>query len=355
MPAPRAADAHPALTGRALNRALLARQLLVERAALDIPTALERMGGLQAQYAPAMYVGLWSRLRRFTRDELTAALVDRRVVQGTLLRSTIHLVSAADYWPFAVAIRAARRQWWLRTAARGAPEADLVAAAGRLRSALAAGPLPRRQVEEVVGKGLAGVGLWLDLVRVPPSGTWERRRADLFGLAEDWLPPPPDVDSAAFAARSRELLVRRYLGAFGPAPRRDVANWAGMPVTELADAFDAVAVRRFRDERGGELLDLPDAPLPDPGTPAPVRLLPWFDASLLAHARRTGILPERHRGRLFTMRNPQSVATFTVDGAVAGAWRYDAGRVELEPYEELDAATLRTVRAEADAVAALYA
>jgi Winged helix DNA-binding domain len=339
------------LTQRELNRALLARQLLLERGRASLPRALERVGGLQAQYAPAMYVGLWSRLEGFARDDLTRALERRTVVQGTLMRMTIHLVSARDYWPFAVGIRRERRSWWLRVTSHDPSSPELARAAVRLRRQLANGPLRRAEIEELLGKPRArAVGLWLDLVRVPPSGTWERRRADLYTAAERWLGPedatPPD---------GIERLVRRYLNGFGPAARADVANWAGLPVKAIAGALERLGVRRFRSEGGDELIDLPRAPLPNPETPAPVRFLPVWDATLLVHARRTGILPEQYRPRVFSTKTPQSVPTFLVDGAVAGTWRYERGRVQLEPFGRLDRSTQRQLREEADRLGAFHA
>jgi hypothetical protein len=340
------------LTQRDLNRALLARQLLLKRARMPLPRVLERMGGLQAQYAPSMYVGLWSRVEGFRRENLTTALERRTVVQGTLMRMTIHLVSAPDWRPLARAVRDARRTRWLR-AVPGAPsEAEMAAAAERLRAALQAGPLRRTEVEALLGRPAAqGVGLWLDLVRAPPSGTWERRRADLFAAAEDWLGPAPPVSEA----EAGEHLVRRYLGGFGPATRAEIADWAGLPIGAIAPALERLALRRFRAEDGDELLDLPRAPLPAPDTPAPVRLLPTWDATLLAHARRAHILPEEHRSRIFSVRMPQSVPTFLVDGAVAGTWRHDGGRVELEPFGRLDRAATRELREEAARLAAFHA
>jgi hypothetical protein len=207
------AAAERILTPRELNRALLARQLLLERGRMTLPRALERIGGLQAQYAPSMYIGLWTRLEGFARDDLTRALERRSVVQGTLMRTTIHLVSAADYWPFALATRSARRESWLRSTTDGLSARELAGAARRLRPRLAGGPLRRADVEALLGKDRArGVGGWIDLVRAPPSGTWERRRADLWALAEDWLGPPETT-----AREGVELLVRHYLRAFGPA------------------------------------------------------------------------------------------------------------------------------------------
>jgi hypothetical protein len=343
------------LETRELNRALLARQLLLERSSLSIPEALEQVAGLQAQYAPSPYVGLWSRLRDFRRGQLTGALEDRRAVQATLLRSTIHVVSAADYPPFAEAVRSGRREWWLRASRRELEGVDLEAAAGLVRERLAAGPA--RQAELVgllAGKGFPravwnGVGLWVDLVRVPPSGTWERRRADLYGLAADWLGPWRVGEGEAL-----EHLVRRYLAGFGPASLADLGSWAGLPLTRLRPVLERVGTRRFRDRQGGVLFDLPGAPLPDAGTPAPPRFLSTWDANLLVHARRTQLLPERHRGRIFHTKAPHSYPTFLVDGSVAGTWRHRAGRVELEPFEPLAPAVRRQVEQEAERLAAFH-
>ncbi len=178
-------DLERTLTRRELNRALLARQHLLERTEATVPRALERLGGLQAQYAPSMYIGLWSRLVDFPRESLTRLLERGTVVQATLMRVTIHLVARRDFWPFALATRDARRKLWL-TSRRGAlSQDDMAEAAEILRPRLADGPLRRTDIEQLVGNERASsVGLWIDLVRVPPAGTWARRRADLYGLAE---------------------------------------------------------------------------------------------------------------------------------------------------------------------------
>ena len=149
--------------------------------------------------------------------------------------------------------------------------------------------------------------------------------------------------------------MRRYLEGYGPAPLNDVANWAGLPASRVLPAAKQLGLVRFRDEKGGELLDLPDAPLPDPDTPAPVRFLPTWDATLLVHARRTQILPERYRPLVFNTRTPHSVPTFLVDGAVAGRWRYEHGRVRLESFESLSPSTLRQLEDEAESLAAFHA
>ena len=340
------------LTQPELNRALLARQLLLDRVDAPIPAVLERMGGLQAQYAPSIYVGLWSRVRDLERAAITQALEDRAIVQGTLLRRTIHAVSRADYWPFALASREERRAGALRDPNRKVTAHEMAGAARRLRAALGGTTLRRAEIEELVGKRRADVvGLWVDLVRVPPSGTWERRRADVYALAEEWLGKPPAMTRAGAVSH----LVGRYLAAFGPAHRTEVATWAGLPVMVVQRALDGMELRRFADVQGRELLDVPDAPLPPGDTPAPVRFLPTYDATLLVHARRALVLPEEHRPRVFHTRLPQSVPTFLVDGAVAGSWRFADGRVELEPFEPLDPRTRRAVDDEAQRVAAFHA
>jgi hypothetical protein len=338
------------LTQRELNRALLARQLLLERSRLPLPRALERIGGIQDQYAPNAYIRLWSCLEGFERHDLTRALERRTVVQATLMRSTIHVVSRRDYWPLAVAIRAAQREWLLRVRGLRGRERELARVAGRLREAMADGPMRYRELDELTERRWHDVGPWLDLVRVPPSGTWEQRRAHLFQTAERWV-GPEDVEPDDALVH----LVRRYLGAFGPAPQGDIASWAGVKPGHLAPALGCLRLRRFRDEAGAELLDLPRAPLPDAGTPAPVRFLPTWDAVLLVHARRTGVLPEKYRPVIFDTKIPPSMPTFLVDGAVAGAWRYAGGRVELAPFEKLDRATLRELREESERLAAFHA
>jgi len=173
----------PTLTERQLNRALLGRQLLLERVDLSLPRALERVGGLQTQYAPTGYIGLWSRVAGFERNQLTKALERGSVVQGTLMRATIHMVSRRDYPLFAAGVRDARRDWWLGLARRGLDAHTLRATARRVRSLLAHSPLGRTEIMERLGLNSVmwnGVGMCVDLLRVPPSGTWDRRRADLF-------------------------------------------------------------------------------------------------------------------------------------------------------------------------------
>jgi hypothetical protein len=203
----------------------------------------------------------------------------------------------------------------------------------------------------LVGDELAdGVGLWIDLVRVPPSGTWAHRRADLYDAAETYLGSAPNDDDEGALAH----LVRRYLGAFGPAAPDAIAGWAGMPIRSITALLPRLELTRFRAEDGAELIDVPGAPLPPADTPAPVRFLPVWEACLLAHARRSKVLPEEHRLKVFQPRNPRSVNTFLVDGSVAGTWRYDGNAVITEPFAPLSRTTARAVRCEADRLRDLY-
>lgn len=231
------------LSTRALNRALLARQLLLERSEFPIPRGLERVAGIQSQYAPSAYIGLWTRLDDFRREALTTALVRRRAVQATLMRATIHIVSARDYWLFAAPVRRSRREWWLRVQAKPLRGVDMEAAAARVREFLSEDP---RRYEEIMQHlaaagfpRIAGesAGMWVDLVRVPPSGTWEHRRADLYGLADRWLRPSnPERGGGARAPRAsvpgrvrprldrRRRELGRALGRHAPSRHRPVAT-----------------------------------------------------------------------------------------------------------------------------------
>jgi hypothetical protein len=326
------------LTERELNRALLARQLLLERVKAPLPRVLERMGGLQAQYAPSMYIGLWSRVEGLEREAVTRALQRRSVVQGSMMRATIHLVSRRDYWPFVVGIRRGLQEWWLRLH-KDVSRRDIAQNDRKVRRALRGTTLTRAELEKVMGQRWGAAGVFVDLVRVPPSGTWERRRADLFALAEDWVGPEDASEDEGV-----EHLVRRYLQGFGPARPAEIADWASLDVSTTKRALERLDLRRFQDEQGKELVDLPRLPLPDEATPALVRFLPVWDATLLVHARRTQILPERYRPRIFNTKTPNSANTFLVDGQVAGTWRYEDGRVRTQPFGRLP----KSVRAQLD-------
>ena len=357
----RISDAAPVtietLTERRLNRALLARQGLLEPFRTSLVDVLERVGGIQTQYAPSGYTGLWTRMADFERTNLTRALESREAIQATLMRMTIHTVSARDYWPMAVAVRDSRRDWFRRVNRRAMAEIDVEAHAAEVRRELDQGPLKLAELtRRLTARGLPDVpigwvSLWLDLVRVPPCGTWERRRADLYGLADQWIKPPERLTFED----ATDLLVRRYLEAFGPAHLPDIVSWAGIPSPIAHAATERLGVLLYRDEHRKKLIDLPGAPLPSEDTTAPVRFLPTWDATLLVHARRTQILPEKYRSLVFNTKMPQSVGTFLVDGQVRGSWRFESGHVSVQPFEALSKQVTREVDQEAERLTAFHA
>ncbi len=259
------------------------------------------------------------------------------------MRSTIHLVSPRDYWLFSAGVGPSREEHWLRThgGSSRAPTWRRLAAT-RARAGRAALARATDLADELRCPTARRVwaGAWVELIRVPPSGTWERRRADLFRLAADWIQPETPTEEEGV-----EHLLRRYLAAFGPARPADAASWAGVAAARMRETAERLDLRRFRDEGGKPLVDLPRAPLPG-DVPRPPRFLPTWDATLLVHARRTQILPEElpRRGSS-TPQAPHSVSTFLVDGTVAGTWRVErsAAKVTLRR---------RAVRAPAAAPAA---
>ena len=317
----------PVLTNAELNRATLARQLLLERSAAAVPAAIERLAGLQAQEPKHPFIGLWTRIAGFDRDDLRRALHAREVVRATLMRSTLHLMSAADYAALRMSMQPPRSVALRGLGARAAgldPDEVLPAA----RQLLDGAPLAfdeirarlQEQFPEVNDRALGyAVRTLLPLVMVPSEDArWGFERVARFALADEWLGAPPgDGDPAA--------LARRYLGAFGPASAADLQTWSGVGGmrTVLGGMRDELEV--FADERGRELFDLPGAPRPDAGVPAPPRFLPEFDNLVLAHDDRSRVIADEHRA-LVTTKNLRVRATFLVDGSVAGTWTIDVKR-----------------------------
>jgi hypothetical protein len=328
------------LTLRELNRATLARQLLLERRRVPVARALERVAGLQAQWAPAPYVGLWTRVEGFTRDTLERALLRQQVVRAVLMRGTIHLVSLADYALFSAGVGPPP---WLRPEAAAAAEGlhDAIRAFGRE-------PRTRAEVKEYLAAehgvdGATADALWYALrtrsrlTHAPESGLWKQN-----GLTRYVVIPCEPADPE----KARVELVRRYLAAFGPATRADVAEWSGLRVREAEPALEALEpLARFRDDRGRELLDLPRAPRPDADSEAPVRFLPRFDNLVLSHRDRNRVIADEHRGDVIDGGWVRS--TFLVDGFVAGVWELEQGRLVLQPFAPLPRAVRREVEDEA--------
>jgi hypothetical protein len=323
------------LTLRDLNRATLARQLLLERRKLGLVAALERVAGLQAQWAPAPYVGLWTRVAGFRREQLERALLGLRVVRAVLMRGTIHLVSLPDYHRFGAAVG---QPPWLRPEAAELAETlhDAIRAFGsepRTRAEVTAFLAEEHGLQQPLADALwYGLRTRARLTHAPESGLWRGAGLTRYVALDD---EPVDPEAA------RVDLVRRYLGAFGPATRADVAEWSGLRVRDLEAPLDALEpLARFRDERGRELLDLPRSPRPAADAVAPVRFMPRFDNLILSHKDRTRVLAEEHRRGVIEGGWVRS--TFLVDGFVAGVWEVEGGRVQTKSFVPLT----RTQKAE---------
>jgi len=311
-----------AIGDRELTLALLARQLLLERrSGLSAAQAVRRLVALQAQYSPSPYLALHARLDGFAVGDLERALRRGTVVKSTLMRGTLHLVHAAAYPAYAAAWRVqAQRMLAGRERALEPERPRIVAAlADSLRTPRTTDELRERTRELTGGVRhpsdlLDYARLSLPLVHVPPSGLW--RRHGKFSLVM-WAGEPLPDDRAATTA-----LVRDYLAAFGPATREDVAAFTWLRYGQLDPALAALEpLRRFSDERGRELLDLPRAPLPREHAAPPTRFLPKWDAALISHRDRTRILPAGLHAAVFGARNGEVAPTYLVDGQVAGTWR----------------------------------
>lgn len=317
------------LSVRELNRALLARQLLLERRRLSPAAAIERVGPLHAQGVESTYVNLWSRIEGFRREQLTGALERRTVVRGSLLRNTLHLASAREHPLYVGALRDARLEWMRRAWKQRHDERTLRRAEKVLRK-LTVEPRPFTDLVAAVGGDVwrvRAVAIRTGLLTVPPAGVW-----GFHGPSPYAFPAQEPADPAA----GMRHLVRHYLRAFGPASVDDLCFWAGLPKRAVAAALGELQLRRFRDEKGRLLLDLRRAPLPAAETPAPPRFLLRWDNLYLGHAsgERDRIVPAAFRKRVYTV-NTAMPATFLVDGFVAGTWRYESGRARVEPWRRL--------------------
>jgi len=328
------------LTLRELNRATLARQLLLERKRLSAVAVIERLVGVQAQWAPAPYVGIWTRTTSFRRSTLERELARGKVLKATVMRQTLHLVTRRDYALLRAALSETNHLSQSAAAKRLAPAVRALAASGPVTTADALAYLEREQglTGYDARRAWRGARVRAHLLHHHESALWEPRSDGRFVAVDEPEEHEPVV--------ARAEILRRYLAAFGPATKRDIAQWSMMHVPEIQRALDLLDLRTFRDERGRTLLDVPRAPLPDPDTPAPVRFLPKWDNVLLAFADRTRVLAEPYRKRVIRM-NGDVAQTFLVDGFVAGTWSVSGGRVVVEPFAPLSRMVQREVREEA--------
>ncbi|MEU5675115.1 winged helix DNA-binding domain-containing protein [Micromonospora sp. NPDC047753] len=337
------------LDTRALNRATLARQLLLDRADLPALDAVAHLGGLQAQEPQEPFVGLWSRLRAFDPAVLSNLLTQRHVVRTHLMRRTVHLLVADDVVAWRTRHDAMLRQRVLGVYRGELDGVDLDELAAAALAVVADGEprsmpdIGRALSERWPTPGLRVLGeiavALLPMTQVPPRGVWRAKGGARHVLLSAWLGREIDAPAATGVDEVGRLLVRRYLAAFGPAATADLRAWcglAGLPAVVTAMRDELVT---FRDERGRKLIDLPDAPRPDPDTPAPVRFLPAFDNAILGYDDRSRIIDDAHRNL--------SVAgerVVLVDGRVAATWTVDSGTVVVRPLGGLS-------RTERDAVA----
>jgi DNA glycosylase AlkZ-like len=344
------------LTLRELNRATLARQLLLEREKVSAGEAVGRLAGMQAQEAKHPFAGLWSRVEGFGRDDLKSALNEREVVRATLMRATLHLMSAADYAAFRTAVApalTAAMTGALRGRDQGLDLKKLLPVARKLvkqepRDFNELRGLLAKEFPKVNERALGyAVRTHLPLVMVPTDDRWAFPSVARFTLAETWLDTKLSGDGAP------DELVRRYLAAFGPASAADFQTWSGLKgmksvFTGLRDELEV-----FEDEQGRELFDLPKAPRPGDDVPAPPRFLPEFDNLVLAHADRTRLLADEHRGAVVT-KNLRVRATFLWDGSVAGTWKVErkrkAATLLLSPFESLPKRATKALAEEGEAL-----
>lgn len=337
----------------ALNRATLARQLLLERTEMPALDVIAHLAGLQAQVPRPPHLGLWTRLEGYRRDDMNGLLASGAAVRAPAMRATLHVLTAEDYrhWrPALQPLLTAAMQGVLRDRAGSFDVPALVEAARaffdaepRTFTALRAHLTARFPDGDERAMGYA-VRTHLPLVMVPDDTPWGYPADARFAVAETWLARPLERDD-----HTGEL-VKRYLAAFGPATVADAQTWSGL---KLKAAFEALRPElvTFRDDKKRELFDLPDAPRPSEATPAPVRLLPEYDNMVLAHADRTRLIPEEYRPLIVT-KNLKVQATFLVDGMVAGLWRVTRkgkrAALTLAPFEPLAAPTIAELTAEAE-------
>ena len=323
--------------------------MLLERQRLDPSEAIRLLTPLQGQDSAAPYVALAARLDGLEPERLHRALDSGAVVKTTLMRLTLHLVAGADYPAYHQLARQPRMRAWRKTYAH-LDEAKVAAELGAWLSEARSNAEIRERVRAYEGvtdedwTAIMFARNLLPLAQLPPAGYWRDRRRPTFVVDPRALPEP--VDAAT-------LVLSRYLAAFGPASRRDVAAWAGVAQRDFAEACERLQTVSYRDENGRELLDLPGQPLPPAATPLPVRFLARWDQVLLAYADRDRIIPPELGPLRLTLSGDQTV---TVDGRVAASWSLERAtrrvKVVIEPHVEIRRGAHAAIRAEAKRTAA---
>jgi Winged helix DNA-binding domain len=330
-----------ALTLRELNRTTLARQMLLGRKRLPAAEAIARVAGLQAQSVVPPFVGLWTRLDRFRREALTGLIHDRDVVRATMMRHTLHLVTADDYLRLRPAVQPALTRSFSGITRKRLEGVDLEPVVEAVGKRLERGPATFAEVRALVSdlmpggdvNALAyGIRTLLALVQVPAETRWAYSTTAPYALAEDWLGRP-----LAGSEEPRELVLA-YLAAFGPASVADIQAWSGLAGLKPAIERFRPELRAFRDERGSELLDVADGPVVAADAPAPPRFLPDYDNVLLAYADRSRMIADEHRRAVFLTAG-RVRATFLIDGFVAGTWKIEKAKstatLVVEPFGRL--------------------
>ena len=350
-------SAERVLSLRELNRALLARQLLLERSDLAVAPAIEQVAGLQSQASAPPFIGLWTRLRDFHESQLQDAIDSREVVRATMMRHTIHFVTAGDYRWLRPTIQPALDSNYGAQTRKRLAGVDIQPFLDEAEAAFAAQPLTFAEVKQLIRERAPdsdvdaisyAVRTHLQLTGVPNGSRWRFGGRAPFVLAKDWIGKP------ALQADPHEM-VRRYLAAFGPATPGDATAWSG--VGGMRAVFEDLRgeLRTFRDEAGRELFDVPDAPLPPGETPVPVRFLPEFDNTLLGHKDRTRVVADEHRPRVYYTAG-RMIGTLLLDGFVAGGWKIERARrqatLAIEPFRKLTKAERKAVEPEAQGLIA---
>jgi hypothetical protein len=364
---PHATKDAPVLTLRELNRATLARQMLLERVALPVVTAIERLAALQAQWAPSPYLALWSRLKDFERDSLWNAIEKKHtVIRARLMRGTLHLVSARDFYAYAVATQDLQRGAWNRLQVGAGVDPKEVA---KLAVAYTREPRTSQDVVSHLTERLGSFGgpyKWLiwrfvsahaDLVSAPPAGHWAHGGTNVpYVAARHWI----DGGARPTEEKAVELLIRRYLAAFGPATLADIARFAGQVPARIRPVLEQLApsLRRFSDEQGRAHFDLPRAPRPAADVKAPVRLLPRYDELLIGYEHRDRVIAKEHRGKVYS-KNAIVEAVFLVNGFAAGTWSLVTTKadavVRIQPFGTLARSDRAAAITEGEAIARFMA